>query len=418
MRILFVHQNFPGQFPHLAPALSARGHDVTALTVAGNKRASPVPVVYYSYQKPSFERSLSRHVGNFADRAERGAAVAAAAEKLRAKGYLPDVVLGHFGWGETLYLKNVWPTTKLALYAEFFYHPRGLDADFDPDIQHPSLAGNIVTTTLQAPLLLAMHSADAAIAPTRWQAQTFPAHFQDRITVIHDGIDSERLRPDPAAQITVGSHIFRPGDEVLTFVSRNLEPYRGFHIFMRALPEVLSARRQAHVIIVGGQEAGYGPLHASRKSWKQIFFEETKDRLDLDRVHFVGTIPYATFINLMRVTRAHAYLTYPFVLSWSMLEAMSAGALVVGSATPPVAEIIRPGVNGLLVDFFDTEAWSATLTEALAEPAKFEPLRRAGRQTIVAGYDLKSQCLPRMIAFVEGLAGSAPPATHGLERPG
>src|SRR5262245_20358259 len=180
MRILFVHQNFPGQFPHLAPALGARGHEVSALTVAGNKRHSPVPVFHYAYQKPNFERMLSRHVGNFADRAERGAAVAVAAEKLRANGYVPDLVFGHFGWGETLYLKNVWPSSKLALYAEFFYHPRGLDADFDPEIQQPSLATNIVTTTLQPPLLFAMHTACAAMAPTLWAAETFRATFSGR----------------------------------------------------------------------------------------------------------------------------------------------------------------------------------------------------------------------------------------------
>jgi glycosyltransferase involved in cell wall biosynthesis len=404
VRILFVHQNFPGQFPHLAPALMARGHDVTALTVASNKRPSPVPVLHYTYTKPNFERSISRHVANFADRAERGVAVAQAAEKLCAKGYVPDVIFGHFGWGETLYLKNVWPAAKLALYAEFFYHPRGLDADFDPEIQQPNLASNIVTTTLQAPLLLAMHTADAAIAPTRWQAETFPAHFQERITVIHDGIDTERLRPNPAAWVTVGSRIFRPGDEVVTFVSRNLEPYRGYHIFMRALPEVLRARPNAHVVIVGGQEAGYGPLHASRKTWKQIFIDEVKDQLDPTRVHFVGTIPHTTFVNLMSVTQAHVYLTYPFVLSWSMLEAMSAGALVIGSATPPVKEIIRHGSNGLLVDFFDLPRWSATLIETLSEPAKFLPLREAARQTVLEGYDLKGNCLPRMIEFVENLA--------------
>ncbi|HJZ30800.1 MAG TPA: glycosyltransferase [Hyphomicrobiaceae bacterium] len=407
MRILFVHQNFPGQFPHLAPALKARGHDVSALTVAGNKRPSPVPVVYYSYPKPSFGRAISRAVANFADRAERGAAVATAAEQLKAKGYVPEVVIGHFGWGETLYLKNVWPDIKLAIYAEFFYRPRGLDTDYDPEIQHPNLSSSIVTTTLQAPLLLAMHTADAAIAPTRWQAQTFPAHFQPRIAVIHDGIDSERLVPNAAAQVTIGRHIFRSGDEVLTFVSRNLEPYRGYHVFMRALPEVLRARPNAHVVIVGGQEAGYGPLHASRKAWKEIFLDEVKDRLDLARVHFVGTIPYASFVNLMSVTRVHAYLTYPFVLSWSMLEAMSAGALVVGSATPPVEEIIRHGSNGLLVDFFDRQRWSATLIEALAEPNRFAPLRVAARQTILEGYDLKSNCLPRMLALVESL-GSQP----------
>jgi glycosyltransferase involved in cell wall biosynthesis len=176
---------------------------------------------------------------------------------------------------------------------------------------------------------------------------------------------------------------------VLTFVSRNLEPYRGYHIFMRALPEVLRARPNAHVVIVGGQEVGYGPLHPSRKPWKQIFFDEVKDRLDLKRVHFVGSIPYASFVNLMSVTRVHVYLTYPFVLSWSMLEAMSAGALVVGSATPPVEEIIQHGSNGLI--------------EALAEPDKFAPLRQAARRTIEQGYDLKAKCLPRMLEFVENL---------------
>jgi glycosyltransferase involved in cell wall biosynthesis len=405
MRILFVHQNFPGQFPHLAPALANRGHDVTALTVSTNKRPSPVPVTHYTYDKIAFDRSVSRHVTNLADRTGRGLAVAAAAEKLRAKGYVPDLVIGHFGWGETLYLKNVWPATRLALYAEFFYHPRGLDADFDPEIQQPTVATYNVTTSLQAPLLLAMHTADAGVAPTRWQAETFPAHFRDRIAVIHDGIDTERVRPDPAAQITVGSHIFRPGDEVLTFVSRNLEPYRGYHIFMRALPEVLRARPEAHVVIVGGQEAGYGPLHPSRKPWKQIFLDEVKAGLDLQRVHFVGTIPYGTFVNLMSVTRVHAYLSYPFVLSWSMLEAMSAGALVVGSATAPVQEVVRHGENGLLVDFFDVGRWSAVLTEALAAPETFAPLRQAARATIVEGYDLHSKCLPRMIAWVESLAG-------------
>jgi glycosyltransferase involved in cell wall biosynthesis len=190
----------------------------------------------------------------------------------------------------------------------------------------------------------------------------------------------------------------------VTFVSRNLEPYRGYHIFMRALPEVLRARPNAHVVIVGGQEAGYGPLHASRKTWKQIFIDEVKDQLDPKRVHFVGTIPHTTFVNLMSVTQVHVYLTYPFVLSWSMLEAMSAGALVVGSATPPVKEIIRHGSNGLLVDFFDLPRWSATLIETLSEPAKFLPLRQAARQTVLEGYDLKSNCLPRMIEFVENLA--------------
>jgi glycosyltransferase involved in cell wall biosynthesis len=195
--------------------------------------------------------------------------------------------------------------------------------------------------------------------------------------------------------------VLRAGDEVLTFVNRNLEPYRGYHTFLRALPDVMAARPDCQVVIVGGDEVSYGPAPKGGKGWKEIYLAEVRDRLDLNRVHFIGKVPYPTFVNLMQVSRAHAYLTYPFVLSWSMMEAMSAGALIVGSDTAPVREMIVHGKNGLLVDFFDIAGWSRALTEALANPDRFLPLRRAARQTIVDGYDLRSQCLPRMVALVE-----------------
>jgi glycosyltransferase involved in cell wall biosynthesis len=189
---------------------------------------------------------------------------------------------------------------------------------------------------------------------------------------------------------------------VLTFVNRNLEPYRGYHIFMRALPAVLAARPQAQVVIVGGDEVSYGRPPPQGKSWKQIFLDEVAGRIDPARVHFPGRVPYPTFRALMQVTRVHAYLTYPFVLSWSMLEAMAAGAPLVASATPPVQEVIEDGVNGRLVGFFDVAGWSAALTEALANPAAMAPLAAAGRATVRDRYDLRSVCLPRMIRFVEG----------------
>jgi len=249
-----------------------------------------------------------------------------------------------------------------------------------------------------------MIHADAGLSPTLWQASTYPPALRDRITVIFDGVDTARLRPDPAAQVTLpDGRILRAGDEVLTFVNRNLEPYRGYHTFLRALPAVLDARPEAQVVIVGGDAVSYGAAPKTG-SWKEHFLAEVRDRLDLSRVHFVGKLAYPQFVALMQVARAHAYLTYPFVLSWSMLEAMAAGAHVVASSTAPVQEVIEDGVNGTLVDFFDVPGWSRALTEALAEPDRFASRRLAARATVLERYDLHGICLPRTVAFVEGFA--------------
>lgn len=409
MRILFVHQNFPGQFVHLAPALAGRGHEVWALTDEINKRPSPVRTARYGFKKPTIDQHTPRLARTFAEHAARGDVVARAAQELQDKhGLKPDVVFGHIGWGEHLFLKEIWPEARHILYAELFYKPRGLDTGFDPEHQRDDLWQRIWITSRQAHLMMALQSVDQAVAPTRWQADSFPENLRRRISVIHDGIDTERLKPDANAVATLPSGLrLRAGDEILTFVNRNLEPYRGYHTFMRALPAVMAARPGAQVVIVGGDGVSYGAKPPKGGTWKQIYLDEVKDSLDLSRVHFVGNVPYPLFVELMKVTRVHAYLTYPFVLSWSMLEAMSAGALVVGSRTPPVEELIAEGINGRLVDFFDVAAWSQALIEALAEPARFMPLRHAARQTIVEGYDLQTRCLPQMLALVEGRAAVA-----------
>jgi glycosyltransferase involved in cell wall biosynthesis len=240
--------------------------------------------------------------------------------------------------------------------------------------------------------------------------------FRPLIRVIHDGIDTARLTPDPRAEVTLpGGPNLCAGDEVLTFVNRNIEPYRGCHIFLRALPAVLAARPQAQVVIVGGDGVSYGRPAPDGQSWKDVFLAEVQGRIDPARVHFTGRVPYATFAALMQVARVHAYLTYPFVLSWSLLEAMAAGAHIVASDTGPVREVITPGTTGELVDFFDVPAWSARLAQALANPARFDPQRAAARALIRAKYDLHGICLPQQIAWAEGF--SPPPQGRGSARP-
>lgn len=404
MKILFVHQNFPGQFLHLAPALVARGHQVAALTDEGNTRTSPILTHRYRKPEPRPDPTVARLGTTFTEMTNRGWRAARAARQLRERhGYVPDVVFGHGGWGETLFLREIWPEARHLLYAEFYYAPHGLDAGFDPEFGPHDDDRAFAVIARQGHQALMMTQCDAALAPTEFQAATFPACFRSKIRVIHDGVDTARLTPDPHARITLptGVHL-AAGDEIVTFVNRNLEPYRGYHSFMRALPAILAARPKAQVVIVGGDSVSYGTRPPSGQTWKAQFLDEVRAQIDLNRVHFVGKVPYDTFVGLLRCARVHTYLTVPFVLSWSLLEAMSLGALVVGSRTPPVEEVIRDGVTGRLVDFFDPADIAAAIIDGLARPEAHAAIRQAARAQIVETYDLTTRALPQLIEFVEG----------------
>jgi glycosyltransferase involved in cell wall biosynthesis len=402
MKLLFVHQNFPGQYLYLAPEMKKRGHECLALTDFTNTRDSAIPVLKYKHEAPKVDPAVTRLGRNYTQMSDRGVTVARACLQLRqSKGYVPDVIFGHSGWGETLFLKEVWPEAKLLIYAEFYYRGRGADVGFDPEFNPPNFDQVMIAQGRAGHLGQSLLHADAGLAPTEWQASTFPPPLRRMIKVIHDGVNTDVMTPNPAAAVTLpDGRILRAGDEVLTFVNRNLEPYRGYHTFMRALPQVLAARPQAQVVIVGGDEVSYGSAPKDRKGWKDLILSEVQDRLDMSRVHFMGKVPYDQFVAIMQVSRAHAYLTYPFVLSWSMIEAMSAGAHVIGSATAPVTEVIRDGVNGSLVDFFDVPGWSAKLTDALARPEAYEAVRISARRTALDRYDQRI-LLPQMIDWVE-----------------
>ncbi|MFC7705801.1 glycosyltransferase [Plastorhodobacter daqingensis] len=404
MRILLVHQNFPGQFLHLAPALRDRGHEVLALTAFGNKRPSPVPVNFYRFDPPPLDPGACRLGRSYTEMTDRATAVARAALVLRDRhGYEPDVIFGHCGWGETLFLREVWPRARLLVYAEFYHGTEGRDTFFDPEFSPRSFAGALGVVARTAAYAQALAQADAALSPTHWQASTFPESFRPKISVIHDGVDTVALRPDPAARYRLpdlGAQL-HAGQEILTYVARNLEPYRGFPQFMRALPAVLQARPDAQVLIVGGNDTSYGRPPEAGGSWKDVMLHEVGGKLDLHRVHFLGRVPYQAYVRILQISRVHCYLTVPFVLSWSLIEAMSMGAMIVASDTAPVREVIHDGKTGRLVDFFDTGGLSAALIRELSDPGGQEPLRAAARDLAVRDYDFRSACLPRLIDFVE-----------------
>ena len=377
MNVLFVHQNFPGQFKHLAPALAKAGHRVEAMGIDG---AGVRDIAMHRY-RPTRSSSANIHpwATDFETKIIRGEACAAAAARLKAGGFTPDLMVANPGWGESLFLKDVWPQAKMLALIEFFYTARGLDCDFDPEFAKPTLANDARVRIKNANMLIALTSMDHGVCPTAFQRSTVPAMFQDRLSVIFDGIDTNVMCADSGAALTVGERTLRAGDEIVTFVNRNLEPMRGYHIFMRALPEILRTRPNAVALIVGGDEVSYGAPPPAGKTWKQIFLAEVKAGLDVKRVIFLGRIAYANYLRVLQVSACHVYLTYPFVLGWSCIEAMSAGCVVVGSATPPVKEVIEDGKNGLLVDFFDTAKLAKTVVNALAHPASYTHLRAAAR---------------------------------------
>lgn len=415
MRILFIHKNFPGQFLHLAPALAARGHQVRAFATTPPPGVPPsapagVEVIHYSpSQAPG--QDIHPWLGTLQREVVRGESVATLAMRLRTtEGYVPDLVCGHTGWGEMLFIKDVWPETRLLSFVEFCNVPHnGSYMGFDPEFRIDDPRLSMIMRLKNASHLVNLDAADRVLCPTRFQQSTLPELYRSRVAVIHEGVNTDAICPDPHATCVLpDGTTLRRDDEVITFVTRNIEPVRGYHRFMRALPEILRRRPRARVLIIGSPNGGgYGWSAPAGQSWQQIYLDEVKDRIDLQRVHFLGLQPRAALTRLLQLSSVHVYLTYPFVLSWSMLEAMSCGALVVGSATAPVMEVIEDGKNGLLVDFFSQDALCDAVSRVFEHPDRMQSLRDAARRTIVERYDVARVCLPQQVALIESMTATS-----------
>ena len=418
MKVLFVHNNFPAQFRNLVEALQETGgFELAAICAEGAQAVEGVAIHRYTVQ-PVDISATHPFARRFDAECRRAEHVLLAASALASSGFHPDFILAHCGWGETLPLRAVFPKGKLIVYAEFFYRSEGQDVHFDPEGPRFGMDGLAALQCKNASSLLALSEADAGVSPTLWQRSTFPPEFQDKIHVVHEGVDLDRFRPNSNARLKLPSgRTVTKSDEVLTFASRNLEPLRGYHVFMRALPEILRARPSAQVVIAGGDGNSYSHAPPAGRNWKTHYLDEVVSKLDLSRVHFVGHLAADTYLNLLQVSAAHVYLTYPFVLSWSLLDAMATECEIVASDTAPVREVVEDRRSGVLVAFHDASALASAVADALARRGQAPNHGPAARATIIERFD-KRICVSQALQEIglpvprradKRMTGSRPP---------
>ena len=397
MRVLFVHQNFPGQFLHMVRKLVGDPrHEVLFITEANaNHIAGARKVIYRG--PPGVDGAVA---SDLVSAMARASAVAEAAGRLKALGYRPDIVIGHHGWGELLDVRDVWPDVPVLGYFEFFYSTEGLDVGFDPEFPLPphALAG---VRAKNAVNLLALTNPGVGQTPTRFQHGTYPEWARARISVVPEGVDLDLCRPGEGARdLEVAGFRVSPGDELVTYVARDLEPYRGFHVLMRALPTLLRERPRLKVIIVGGDGVSYGAA-LQGMSWRAYMLAETGP-MDPARVSFPGKIDYAAFIGLLQRSDVHVYLTYPFVASWSLREAMACGCAIVASDTAPVREFVEDGVSGVLTPCLDPMRLAARVMEVLEDRALAAAIR-AGARAFAERELRMDEYLRRYAALIQSL---------------
>jgi glycosyltransferase involved in cell wall biosynthesis len=473
MKVLLIHQNFPGQYLYLAQYLrNMGGHEIVGIGEAKNIKArgtlKGITTVGYPTPDPAGEKT-HHYLQSTEAAVRRGQSVARSMLDLKKKGFIPDVNCVHPGWGEGFFVRDVFPAAPILTFCEFYFRAGQADLDFDPEFPEPPSRFYSIRL-LNTPQLMSIVTSNACLCPTKWQASRYPEFIRENMHIIHDGVDTGYMQPAPEAKLVLmplqqpgESRVFgyylpsaepslarrppqnppapqpekkeeqpdsnqitcilelaqgeTPGgqpftltaqDKVISYIGRNLEPYRGFHIFLRALPELQKRHPDAHILIVGKDGVSYSPMLPEGQTYKARYLKEMEGKLDLSRIHFLGRIPYAALRAMYCVSSAHVYLTYPFVLSWSMLEAMSCQSLVVGSRTAPVEEIVRHGENGLLFDFFDREDLVRTVDMALREPEAYADLRLKARQTMVQGYELRDSLKKQYQLLQELAAGKYP----------
>ena len=397
MRLMFLHNNFPAQFGALARYMSRRGHDVTFGT---SWRGTPPDWLRMVRYRPHRTVGKQQHpyLAFVESAVLNGQALARVAWKMKDEGYSPNLVVAHSGWGPGLYVRDIWPDAKYLGYFEWYYRPTGADLGF---LDAATRDDRHRIRTRNAAILLDLAACERGIVPTAYQASQFPEPFRRKLTVQHDGVDTDYHTPEPGRRLKLPGLDLSHVEELVTYVARGMEPYRGFPQAMAAFAKVQKQRRRAHIVIVGEDRVAYGRRLRDGDTFRKKMLRELD--FDLDRLHFTGRLPRNLYREVLRASTVHVYLTIPFVLSWSMIEAMSAGCLLIASDTEPVREVVRDSENGLLVDFFDTEALAERVCEALDRPGAFAHLRDGARRTAVERY-AAANLVPQRAQLLEAVA--------------
>lgn len=415
MNILFIHQSFPGQYCHILNSLAAQGtHKIVGMGLVEPDISLPSSITYVRYGlNRGNTPELHPWLLDFDSKFIRAEACANAALQLKKNGFTPNIICAHPGWGESIFLADIWPTIPILSYQEFFYNPSGFDYDFDAEFQSipPSFEASAKLHLKNINPLLALHSSAWNVSPTHFQKSSYPSVFHSRFSVIHDGIDVHKLIPDPNINfVSIPNYPISFSGRIITFVNRRLEPYRGCHTFIRAIPYILDQNPDLNIVIIGDTSgASYGKQPANG-NWHLQFLNEIDGKYDKAKVHFIGRTTYSDYIKLLQLSSCHVYLTYPFVLSWSLLEAMSTATPVVCSRTKPVLEVVQDGYNGLLFDFFKPKDLSVAVSTILSDGALSAFLGANARQSVIDSYSL-DHCVPRHLSLIDAVQSRVLPCS-------
>lgn len=396
MNILIIHPSFPGQYFYLCSYLAQDKNNRVVFLAKENAIKSNLPGVELALYKPPHDiPEDTHHYLHYAAKAVlEGQQTVRALHSLKLKGFIPDVIVGHAGWGSLMYTKDIFPDVPVLSYFEWYYHALNSDSYYWPG-EVPEIDTMLSIRTKNMHHLLSMDSCDIGITPTHWQYEQFPTYFQPRLKIQHEGTDTQFCCPPPegkkpALKLEEAKFSLPEGTEFVSYVSRGFEPVRGFDKFMDAVRILLERRPKCHVVLAGSDRVCYGGKLADGRSFKEV--EEEKGGYDKSRVHFVGSLNRRDYKNMLQASSCHVYLTRPFILSWSMLEAMSFGLPLVGSATPPVMEVVEDGVNGLLAEFRSPMHIANRIDEILDDKELAARLGKAARETILEKFEL-NKCL-------------------------
>ncbi len=405
MKYLFVHQNFPGQYLHILQHLTTDpSNEIVFMSEPSSRSMDGVRRLLYTFPRPDQEaiHPVARDLDYAGRRAELVSNMAA---NLKRLGFVPDIIIGHHGWGELLDLVDIWPGVPLLGYFEFYYHTDGADVVYDPEfVMAPDRFPRV--RAMNAINLLALNLGQHGQTPTRFQRDTYPEWARPSIRMIREGAQLDVCKPDPAARkrrFEIGDFKVAPGEKLLTYVARNLEPYRGYHTMMRALPQLMRDRPDLKVVMIGGDDVSYGARLAN-DTWRNVFLREVESRIDMNRLCMPGQIAYDKYLELLKRSDTHVYLTYPFVASWSLREALAMGCAIVASDVESVTEFITHDDNGLLVPGLDPGTLADTVLKVLADTKLNKRLRVSARRYAETHLDMKDY-IASMMATIAELTG-------------